>query len=116
MSGFDNAYRLGDAITFVLKNKPYVDLGVPLTANDYRDAGCVTVAVYDTTQQEKLIHAADMKKVPNKAGWYYHRFQSTTQMKPGVYTVVFTAITRIDGEDMTSKSIQEFRLMNDEVF
>jgi hypothetical protein len=115
MSGFDNAYRLGDAITLVLKNKPYVDLGVPPTANDYRDAGCVTIAIYDPTQKEKLVQAEDMKKVPGKPGWYFYRFQTTAQMKPGVYTAVFTAITRIDGVDLTSKSVQEFRLMDDGV-
>jgi hypothetical protein len=110
---YDNTYRPGDAITFLLKNKPFIDLGVPPSANDYRDAGCVTVAVYDTTLKEKLVQASDMKKVPNRPGWYYFRFQTTANMKPGVYTAVFTAITRIDGEDFTSKSVQEFRLTSE---
>lgn len=113
--GFDTPYRIGDAITFVLKNKPYVDLGIPASSNDYRDAGCVTVAIYDTSEKEKLVHSAEMTKVPNKSGWYYYRFQTTTAMKPGVYAVIFTAITRIDGQDLTTKSVQEFRLMDNEV-
>jgi len=113
---FDNTYRPGDAVTFILKNKPFVDLGVPASANDYRDASCVTIAVYDTTLEEKLIKTTDMKRVPNRAGWYFYRFQTTVEMKPGVYTVIFTAITRIDGEDLTSKSVQEFRLVDEGIF
>lgn len=113
---FDNAHRLGDAITFVIKHKPFVDLGIPPTANDYRDAACVTIAIYDTSLKEKLLLAEDMKRVPNKPGWYFYRYQTTVAMKPGVYTAVITAVTRIDGQDLTTRSVKEFRLINDGVF
>lgn len=110
---YDNCYRKGDAITFILKNKPYVDLSIPASANDYRNANCVTLAIYDATQEETLLEAKEMTKVPNRTGWYYYRFQTLRSYKTGIYTAIFTVITNIDNVPLTTRSIQEFRLQDD---
>ncbi len=113
---FDNVYRRGDAITFVLKHKPYIDLSIPPSANDYRDATCVTIGIFDSTLKEALIDSSDMKRIPNRPGWYYFRYQSDKDMKTGNYTAICTAITKIDGIDYTTRNVQEFRLVDDGIF
>ena len=110
---FDTIYRKGDAIVFLLKHKPYIDLGVPASSNEYRDASCVNIGIYDPTKDENLVKSDDMKKVPNRPGWYYYRFQTTRDMQIGIYTVIMTAITKIDGENFSNRSVQQFRLMSD---
>jgi hypothetical protein len=110
---FDNVYRRGDAIVFVLKHKPYIDLSIPPSANDYRDATCVTIGVFAATIREKLVDGAPMLSVPNRPGWYYFRYQTDVTMKPGVYTAIITAITKIDSIDYTTRNVQEFRLVDD---
>ena len=109
----DSVYRRGDAITLLLKHKPFIDLSLPPSSNEYRDATCVTVAIYDTSEDETVIFSAQMKRVPNRTGWYYYRYQTTRDMLVGLYTVIYTTVTRIDGEDLTSRAVQQFRLMND---
>lgn len=110
---YDSLYRRGDAITFVLKHKPYLDLSIPPSAQEYKDASCVNIGIYDPSSTEELIYSTDMKKVPNRQGWYYYRYQTTKDMAIGLYTVIFTAITRIDGVDYSSRSVQQFRLISD---
>ncbi len=111
----DSVFRRGDAITLLLKHKPFIDLGLPPSSNEYRDATCVNFAIYDTTKAEALVFSDQMKRVPNRVGWYFYRYQTTRDMLVGLYTVIYTAITRIDGEDFTSRSVQQFRLMDDGV-
>lgn len=111
--GFDNCYRKGDAITFLLKHRPYIDLGLPPSANDYRDATCVTLAIYDQNLRETLLEAVDMTRVPNRPGWYFYRYQTGRHMAEGVYTAIITAITTIDGTPLSSRNVQEFRLLDD---
>lgn len=110
---YDNSFRKGDAITFILKNKPYVDLSIPASANDYRNSNCSTIAIFDATEQEVLLEAQEMKSVPNRPGWYYYRFQTLRSYKTGIYTAIFTVITTIDSVPLTTRSIQEFRLQDD---
>lgn len=110
MSG---VYRRGDAITFLAKHKPFVDVSVPPSANDYRDACCVTIAIYDSTSLENLINNGEMIRVPNRPGWYYYRFQSVRDMPVGVYTSVITTVTKIDGVDYTNRSVNDFRIIDD---
>lgn len=111
----DNVYRRGDAITLLLKHKPFIDLGLPPSSNEYRDATCVTFAIYDTTADEAIVFSDQMKRVPNRPGWYYYRYQTTRDMFTGLYTVIYTTITRIDNDDFTSRAVQQFRLMDDGV-
>lgn len=111
----DNIYRIGDSITLLLKHKPFIDLSIPPDSNEYRDATCVNFAIYDDTSSETLITQGQMKKVPNKNGWYFYRYQIPDNINPGVYTVIFTSTTRIDGEDLISRSVQEFRVIGDGV-
>lgn len=105
--------KRGDAVTFLLKHKPYIDLGVAPSANDYRDACCVTFAIYDTTQDERLIESNQMTRVPNRPGWYYYRYQTTRSMKSGIYTVTFTTVTTIDGIDYTNREVKELIVTED---
>jgi len=113
METYDSAYRRGDAITFVFKHKPYVDLSLPPCSNEYRDAICVTLAIYDSTQKERLVYAVDMTRVPNRPGWYFHRYQTHPNMPSGIYTVIFTSLTKIDGIEYTNRAVQDFELMDD---
>lgn len=112
---FDNVYRKGDAIVFILKHKPYIDLGLPPSSNEFRDASCVNIGIYDPSTDEVLIKSDDMKRVPNRPGWYYYRYQTTRDMADGLYTVILNAITKIDGENFASRSVQQFRLMSDKI-
>lgn len=112
---YDQAYRRGDAITFVVKHKPYIDLSIPPSAQDYRDASCMNISIYSEEIGEELLKSATMTSVPNRPGWYYYRYQTTPQMLEGVYTAIITSITRIDGIDYTSRNVQEFRLVDDKV-
>lgn len=109
----DTVYRIGDSITLLLKHKPFIDLGLPPSSNDYRDATCVTYAIYDSTEIETKLTEGVMKRVPNRTGWYFYRYQTVRGMNPGLYTVIFTTVTRIDGEDLSSRSVQQFRLVDD---
>ena len=109
----DTVYRIGDSITLLLKHKPFIDLGLPPSSNDYRDATCVSFAIYDSTVEDTQILEGTMKRVPNRSGWYFYRYQTKRGMNPGLYTVIFTSITRIDGEDLTSRAVQQFRLVDD---
>lgn len=110
---FDTMYRRGDAIVFVAKHKPYLDLGLPPSSNEYRDASCMNIGIFDASLQENLIHSADMQRVPNRPGWYFYRFQTTKDMAIGLYTVIFTAITNIDSTNYSTRSVQQFRLISD---
>lgn len=110
---FDTVYRRGDAIVFILKHKPYLDLGLPPSSNEYRDATCVNIGIFDPTTQEALVKSDDMKRVPNRPGWYYYRYQTTRDMATGLYTVIMTAITKIDGENFSNRTVQQFRLLSD---
>lgn len=112
---YDQAYRRGDAITFLVRHKPFIDLSIPPSAQDYRDASCMNISIYDETLTETLLKCADMKKVPNRPGWYFYRYQTTPQMLEGVYVAIITSITTIDGEDYTSRNVQEFRLTSDRI-
>ena len=109
----DTAYRLGDALTLLLKHKPFIDVSLPPSSNEYRDANSVTFAIYGTDKDEHLVFSDKMKRVPNRTGWYFYRYQTNRSMKPGLYTVIYTTVTRIDGEELTSRSVQQIRLMND---
>lgn len=113
METYDTVYRLGDAVTFIFKHKPYVDLGISPCSNEYRDAICVTLAIYGTTVPEPLLYAIDMVRIPNRPGWYYTRYQTNKNMKPGVYTAIFTSVTKIDGIEYTNRAVQEFEMLND---
>lgn len=112
---FDTTYRRGDAITFVLKHKPFIDIGLPPSANEYRDASCVNISIYDPTKEEKLVFSGDMPRVPNRPGWYYFRYQTKTDMPEGLYTVIYKVITRIDGIDYASRQVEQFRLISDKL-
>lgn len=111
----DNVYRRGDAITLLLKHKPFIDVSLPPSSNEYRDATCVTFAIYDTTHDENMIFSDQMKRVPNRVGWYFYRYQTTRDMFTGLYTIIYTTITRIDGQDLTTRAVQQFRLLDDGV-
>ena len=111
----DSVYRRGDALTLLLKHKPFIDVSLPPSSNEYRDATGVTFAIYGSDKEEHLVFSDKMKRVPNRVGWYFYRFQTTRDMDVGLYTVIYTTITRIDSEDLTSRSVQQFRLMNDGV-
>jgi hypothetical protein len=111
--GYDNTFRRGDAITLLLTHRPYINLGIPPSANDYNDASCVTVAIYGPDKKEIMVETVDMKRVPNRPGWYYYRYQTTREMSIGVYTVIFTAVTLIDGTEYSTRNVQEFILQDD---
>jgi hypothetical protein len=110
---FDQVYRRGNAITFVVKHKPFIDLSIPPSANDYRPATCMNISIYDETQTEELLRSTSMTPVPNRPGWYYYRYQTSTSMVAGLYTAIITSITTIDGIDYTTRNVQEFRLVDD---
>lgn len=111
----DNVYRRGDAITFLLKHKPFIDVSLPPSSQEYRDATCINIAIYGTTPEESLIFSGQMKRVPNRVGWYFYRYQTTRDMFTGLYTVIYTSVTKIDGEDLTSRAVDQFRLYDDGV-
>lgn len=113
---FDSVYRRGDSIVFLLKHRPYIDLSIPASANDYQDATCVTIGIFGATLKERLVDSANMTKVPNNPGWYYFRYQTSISMKVGVYTAICVAITKIDGVDYSTRNVQEFRLVDDGLF
>jgi hypothetical protein len=108
-------YKRGDAITFIVKHKPFIDIGLPPTAQEYRDACCITWAIYDTSNLENLIDSGEMKRVPNRPGWYFARYQTIRNMEIGLYTVVFTTVTSIDGKDYTTRAIKEITILDDGV-
>jgi hypothetical protein len=112
---YDQAYRRGDAITFVVKHKPFIDLSIPPSANDYRPASCMNISIWSEDLGEELLTSAEMRQVPNRPGWYFYRYQTTKTMLEGVYTAIITSITTIDGEDYTSRNVQEFRLTDDHI-
>lgn len=112
---YDQAYRRGDAITFVAKHKPFIDVSIPPSANDYRPASCINVSVYGETLTEPLLKSAAMNPVPNRPGWYFYRYQTTTEMEEGVYTAIITSTVVIDGNEYTSRNVQEFRLTDDHI-
>ena len=109
----DGVYRRGDAITFLAKHKPFVDVSIPPSANDYRDACCVTIAIYDSTSLEHLVDNGEMVRVPNRPGCYYYRYQTHKEMPTGTYTTVITTVTKIDSTDYTNRVIGEFNLLDD---
>ena len=113
MERFDQVFRRGNAITFVVKHKPFIDLSIPPSANDYRPASCMNISIYGETLTEPLLNSASMRQIPNRPGWYYYRYQTTPQMLAGVYTAIITSITTIDGVDYTTRNVQEFRLVDD---
>lgn len=110
----DGSYKKGDSITFLVKHKPFIDLSLPPSSNEYRDATCITFAIYDSTEKETLVFTDSMKRVPNRNGWYYYRYQTARDMLSGLYTVIFTSVTRIDGQDFNTRNVQQFRLMDDQ--
>lgn len=112
---YDHAFRIGDAITFKANHRPYIDLSIPASQNDLRDASCINISIYDETLKETILSCDNMVRIPNRPGQYFYRFQTTRNMKPGVYVAIITAITRIDGKDYTNRNVQEFRLINDGV-
>lgn len=112
---YDQAYRRGDAISFVVKHKPFIDVSIPPSANDYRPASCMNISIYNEDLTETLINCACMKEVPNRPGWYFYRYQTTKEMQEGVYTAIVTSVTTIDGEDYTNRNVQEFRLTDDHI-
>jgi hypothetical protein len=111
----DKVYRRGNAITFVIKHKPFIDLSIPPSANDYRPASCVNISIYDETLNETLLNCQTMTAVPNRPGWYFYRYQTTTSHQPGLYTAIITVITTIDNTDYTTRQVQEFRLVDDNI-
>lgn len=113
MSNLDSAYRRGDAITFLIKHKPFIDVSIPPSSNDYRDACCVTIAIYDSSLKELLVEACDMTRVPNRPGWYFYRYQTDRDMHIGTYIAAITTITKIDGKDYSSRSLREFTILDD---
>jgi len=113
---FDSTFRVGDAVTIIVKVKPYIDVSLPPSANDYRRVSCVKIAIYDP--QEELVedtreNPRDMLPVPNRPGWYYYRYQTTPDMEQGVYTAIATAYCKIDTQVYQNRNVQEFRLVND---
>lgn len=110
---YDQVYRRGDCITFVVKHKPFIDLSIPASANDYRPASCMNISIYNEKKTETLLATCAMRQVPNRPGWYYYRYQTNPQMVAGVYTAIVTSITTIDGIDYTNRNVQEFRLVDD---
>lgn len=110
---YDQAYRRGDAITFVVRHKPFIDLSIPPSANDYRPASCMNISIYSEDLGETILHSKDMTPVPNRPGWYFYRYQTNKKMLEGVYTAIITSITTIDGNDYTNRNVQEFRLTDD---
>lgn len=113
---FDSTFRVGDAVTIVVKVKPFIDVSIPPSANDYQNVSCVKIALYDP--QEDLVEdnsgqERTMTQVPNRPGWYFYRYQTTPDMQPGLYTAIATAYCRIDGQILQNRNVQEFRLVND---
>lgn len=112
---FDNTHRLGDALTIVVKVKPFLDVSLPPGSNNYLPVSCVNIAIFDPEVEEVAVVQDTMKPVPNRPGWYYYRFQTTPDMKEGVYTVISEATCKIDGQILKNRNVQEFRLVNDGV-
>jgi hypothetical protein len=93
----DADFRLGDSICFEASNKPYTDFEIPPESNDFRWADSATIRIYSPTQPNfpKSIPAEDweleleqpMNINESRVGWYWYRWQSTTEMCPGVYKV-----------------------------
>lgn len=113
---FDTSFRVGDAVTVVVKVKPFIDVSIPPSANDYQKVSCVKIAIYDPEEnlvEDNSTNARTMSEVPNRAGWYFYRYQTTPDMQPGVYTAIATAYCQIDGQILQSRNVQEFRLIND---
>lgn len=112
---FDSTFRLGDAITIVVKVKPFLDVSIPAGANNYLPVSCVNIAIFDSEIEENAIVQDVMKEVPNRPGYYFYRFQSTPDMKSGVYTAISEATVKLDGVFQKNRNVQEFRLVNDGV-
>lgn len=112
----DSAYRVGDSVTVVIKSKPFIDVTLPPSSNEYRKVSCMKIAMYDSTEEENLIHNGEMTEVPNRPGWYFYRWQTTPDMKPGVYTLIGTSQVSIDGQIHSNRIVQQIRLLNDGIF
>jgi len=110
---FDNAFRVGDAVTIVVKVKPFIDVSIPPSANEYRNVSCVNISIYGPDDDDTLVHEGVMNSVPNRPGWYFYRYQTTIDMQPGSYTVISVATCRIDGQFFTNRNVQQISLVDD---
>lgn len=92
-----NAFKdfyCGDCITFMVSNKPYIDLTVTPDLNDYREAENTNIKIYNPSGS--LIVDSEMCSVTDRPGWYYYRHcTSCVTCVQGIYRVEVTLSSTI---------------------
>lgn len=115
---FDPVFRVGDSITIKVNVKPFVDVSIPPSANDYQNVSCVKLGIYDPNDELVEDNSGEertMTQVPNRPGQYFYRYQTTPDMQPGEYTAIAIVYCRIDGQVRQNRNVQHFTLLNDGV-
>lgn len=81
----DTEFRCGDNITFLIKNRPFVDFSVPPDLNDYRPCDATSIKIYDP---DDVLIVDSALRITENPGWYYYRHQTSVNDKIGLYKVV----------------------------
>lgn len=129
----DTSFRIGENVKIVASNRPWVDLSVPPESNDFRDVDYSNIQIIDPCGA--IIVDYSMCRMPNKIGWYYYDFQTTTEHKAGLWRAVLkfscddltacsqpttsTATSSTSGaasNTVSSIAVKYFRLLNDRMF
>jgi hypothetical protein len=95
----DAEFRVGDNITVLIKNRPFVDFLVPPDLNDYRPCDFTSIKIYDP--QENLIIDDSLFETTNP-GWYYYRYQTSVNSQQGLYKIVVELQTEVEVGQKTS--------------
>lgn len=90
----DTQFRVGDSITILIKNRPYVDFSVPPDLNDYRDCDYTSIKIYNPCGDVVI---DDVLNKANHPGWYFYRLTTEDDDKIGLYRVevsLYTVVSR----------------------
>jgi hypothetical protein len=86
--GFKDFY-CGDTVRIIVSNKPYIDLTVPPDLNDYRNAECTNIKIYNPRNQ-KIVDSA-LCQIADRPGWYTYCYRiSCSGCVYGIYRVEIT--------------------------
>lgn len=86
-------FRLGDSITFEVKNVPYVDRTVTPSLNDAREATYAWIKIYDSC--DNLFVDCPMAPCSDRIGWYLYRLQTDDQYPLGLYKAAISVVNTV---------------------
>lgn len=82
-----------DTVTVMATNKPYVDMTISPSLNDYAWADEAILTIYDP--RNKIVLQTDMCRAVGKTGWYYYRYKTACQCGIGIYRVEVRMLTTV---------------------